>query len=61
MSDDLKRLKNYVARLTTVVNELESLEDFVNVDYSDVITDLAWNVQMLENRREQLQRRGRRQ
>ena len=54
-------LKKYNARLTTVINELEELEDGVDADYTDVITDIRWNVLMLENRRESLQRRGRTQ
>ena len=58
---DFRKLKLYVARLRTVVNELESLEDFVDVDYSDVATDIGFHVNMLEQRRERLQRRGRTQ
>lgn len=55
-------LKKYNARLTTVLNELETLEDGVGADYTDVVTDIRWNVLMLENRRESLQvRRGRTQ
>lgn len=54
-------LKKYNARLTTVLNELETLEDGVDADYTDVVTDIRWNVLMLENRRESLQRRGRTQ
>ena len=57
----IEELKRYNARLTTVINELEVLEDGVNADYSDVVTDLHWNVVMLENRRESLQKRGHRQ
>ena len=57
----IKELKHYNNRLTTVLNELEVLEDYKNADYSDVLTDIKWNVHMLENRREQLQRRGRTQ
>ena len=52
MNDDFKKLKHYLVRLNTVVNELDVLEDFEGADYSDVV--------MLENRRESLQRRGRR-
>ena len=52
-------LKKYNARLTTVLNELEKLEDGVDADYTDVVTDIRWNVLMLENRRESLQKRGR--
>lgn len=55
-------LKKYNARLTTVLNELETLEDGVGADYTDVVTDIRGNVLMLENRRESLQvRRGRTQ
>ena len=61
MSEDFGKLKNYVSRLRTVVNELESLEDFENVDYSDVATDIGYHTAMLEQRRERLQRRGRTQ
>ena len=57
----IAELKKYNARLTTVINELEVLEDGVGADYTDVITDIRWNVLMLENRRESLQRRGRTQ
>lgn len=54
-------LKKYNARLTTVVNELEELEDGVMVNYTDVIRDIRSNVMLLEQRREVLQMRGRRQ
>ena len=55
----IEELKRYNARLTTVINELEVLEGGEGADYSDVVTDLHWNVLMLENRRESLQKRGR--
>ena len=55
---DFRNLKLYVARLRTVVNELESLEDFENVDYSDVATDIGYCTVLLEQHRERLQRRG---
>ena len=58
---DFRKLKHYLMRLNTVVNELEALEDFENVDYSDVATDIGFHVNMLEQRRERLQRRGRTQ
>ena len=48
-------------RLNTVVNELESLEDFVDVDYSDIKTDIGFCTVLLEQRRERLQRKGRTQ
>ena len=55
-----RKLKNYNARLKTVVNELEVLEDFENADYSEIVTDIGYCTVLLEQRREQLQRRGRR-
>ena len=61
MNDDFHKLKNYVTRLRTVVNELENLEDWENVDYSDVAVDIGYHTSMLEQRRERLQRRGRTQ
>ena len=48
-------------RLTTVLNELEHLEDGVDADYSEITTDLGYITVMLEQRRERLQRRGRTQ
>jgi hypothetical protein len=59
MNDDFRKLKNYVVRLNTVVNELDVLEDFVDVDYSESATDLGYLTVMLEQRRERLQRKGR--
>ena len=54
----IEELKRYNARLTTVLNELEVLETGEGADYTDVVTDIRWNVVMLENRRESLQKRG---
>lgn len=59
MSEDFKQLKHYLMRLNTVVNELDVLEDFEDVDYSDVKTDVGYCTALLEQRRERLQRRGR--
>ena len=61
MTTPIKQLQHYNMRLTTVLNELAVLEDYEGADYSDVVTDIGWNLRMLENRRESLQRRGRRQ
>ena len=61
MSEDFKDLKKYVVRLNTVLNELDVLEDFVDVDYSDAATDVGFVTVMLEQRRERLQKRGRTQ
>ena len=61
MNDDFKQLKRYVMRLNTVVGELESLEDFVDVSYEDIKTDIGYCTVLLEQRRERLQRKGRTQ
>jgi hypothetical protein len=61
MNSDFKQLKRYVMRLNTVVGELESLEDFVDVSYEDIKTDIGFCTVLLEQRRERLQRRGRTQ
>ena len=58
--DVFKRLRNYHARLGTVINELEILEDFEGADYSEIVTDIGYCTTLLEQRRERLQRRGRR-
>jgi len=58
---DFRKLKRFVARLTTVVNELDVLEDFQDVDYSEIVTDIGYCTVLLEQRRERLQRRGRTQ
>ena len=55
----ISELQKYHSRMTTVLNELEVLEDGVDADYSDVVTDYHWIVVMLEQRRDRLQRRGR--
>ena len=60
VSSDFRRLKLYVVRLNTVLNELDVLEDFEGVDYSDIVTDIGYCTSLLEQRRESLQRRGRR-
>ena len=69
--ESIKQLKKTHSRMTTVLNELESLEYTeeeikeleleYDADYSEVITDYRWIVQMLEHRRETLQKRGRTQ
>ena len=57
--DEFRKLKRFVARLTTVVNELDVLEDYEDADYSDIVTDIGYCTVLLEQRRERLQRRGR--
>ena len=58
--DVFKQLRNYHARLATVINELEILEDFENADYSEIVSDVGYCTALLEQRRESLQRKGRR-
>lgn len=55
----ISELKKSHSRMTTVLNELAVLEDGKDADYSEVVTDYRWIVQMLEHRRETLQKRGR--
>ena len=57
--EEFRKLKRYVARLQTVVNELDVLEDYEDVDYSDICTDIGYCTVLLEQRRERLQKRGR--
>ena len=55
----IKELKHTHARMTTVLNELEVLEDGKDADYSEIVIDYRWIVSMLEQRRERLQEKGR--
>ena len=59
-NDDFRELKRYAVRLATVLGELDVLEDFVDVDYSSIKTDVGYCTVLLEQRRERLQKRGRR-
>lgn len=59
--DEIKKLKHWNTRLTTVLNELAELEDGVDVSYEEIITDIGYCTVLLEQRRERLQRRGRTQ
>ena len=61
MIPEIKKLKKWNTRMTTVLNELEKLEDGKDVDYSEIITDYGYITVMLEQRRERLQKRGRTQ
>jgi hypothetical protein len=46
-------------RLGTVLSELETLEDGVDADYGEIVTDIGYCTVLLEQRRERLQKRGR--
>ena len=61
MSNPIKKLKHYNMRLTTVLNELEVLEDYEDADYGEFVTDFGYMTVQLEQRRERLQKRGRTQ
>lgn len=61
MNDDFSKLKRYVVRLNTVVSELDVLEDFEDADYSEISIDIGFCTNLLEQRRERLQRKGRTQ
>ena len=60
-NEDFKKLKGYLIRLNTVVDELDKLEDFKDADYSDISSDIGYCTVLLEQRRERLQKRGRTQ
>ena len=59
--EKIRQMKHYNIRLTTILNELSSLEDGVDFDYTELLSDLALITRVLEQRRERLQRRGRTQ
>ena len=46
----IAELKQYNARLTTVLNELEVLEDGEGADWSEVVTDFHWLLNQCEHR-----------
>ena len=58
---DFKKLQAYLIRLNIVIDELNRLEDFKDVSYSEISTDIGYCTVLLEQRRERLQRRGRTQ
>ena len=59
MIPEIKKLKHWNMRLTTVLNELETLEDGLDADYGEIETDIGFCTVLLEQRRERLQKRGR--
>ena len=60
MTEQIKKIKHYHNRITTAINELEKLEDMENMrDYDDVIMEMRWITEILEERIEWLQKRGR--
>ena len=59
MIPEIKKMKHWNTRLTTVLDELSTLEDGVGADYSELETDLGYITVLLEQRRDRLQKRGR--
>lgn len=53
-NSELKELMSVSIDIVSILNELLKLENMVNVDYSEVDTDLKWNRQILRNRLDQL-------
>lgn len=60
MIQAISDLKKSHSRMTTVLKELEVLEDGQDFDYYGLVVDYRDMVHILENRRESLQKRGRR-
>ena len=52
-------LKKTHKEMTEVLDDLETLEDGVDSDYSSVTIDYRWLCQELKHRRTSLQKRGR--
>ena len=63
MENTITEIKKYHTRLTTVLNELEILEDWqdpeINNDWEALLVEWRDNTRILENRRETLQKKGR--
>ena len=55
----ISELKKTHSLMTTLLNELEVLEDGEGADYSQLVIDYRWLVNELEHRRETLMKRGR--
>ena len=66
LSKIIQELKKTHSRVTTALNELESLEnddkiDFHEINYEDIYIKYRFILHTLERRRETLQKRGRTQ
>ena len=57
----ISELKKTHSLMTTLLNELEVLEDGEGADYSQIVIDYKWLANELEHRRITLQKRGRTQ
>ena len=54
MNEENKEILRVCVELVSTANELCKLETGCGVDYSDVITDLKWNLMTLNNRLQSL-------
>ena len=50
MNKEIQEILKICVDLVSISNELSKVENGCGVDYSDVITDLKWNLMTLENR-----------
>ena len=58
----IKEIQQECTEMQATLRELSTLEDYQGADYSDVLTEIKWNHQMLKHRLLSLQqRRGRTQ
>ena len=55
----ISELKKTHSLMTTLLNELEVLEDGERADWGQVVIDYKWIANELEHRRTTLQKRGR--
>ena len=55
----ISELKKTHSLMTTLLNELEVLEDGEGADWGQVVIDYKWIANELEHRRTTLQKRGR--
>ena len=57
MDKILLKIMENAKNIVEISKNLNDIEDFENVDYSDVLTDIKWNKMVLENRLGDLKRR----
>ena len=50
MNEEIEEILNIVIEMVCVTNKLSRFEDGEDADYSGVITDLKWNLMVLNNR-----------
>jgi len=54
----ISEIRDELLDMLITLRELEVLEDYNDVDYSEVLTDIKWSHQMLKHRLETLRLRG---